>query len=92
VLGELHYGAQRANRRTEALGRVREFLEIATLLLPDERTAELYGDVKAELARVGKPIPENDLWVAAAAMQHQMPVATRDAHVAVVPRLETLDW
>ena len=92
VLGELHYGAQRAPRREEAVAQVREFLRTATLLLPDNKTAEQYGEIKAELARVGRPIPENDIWIAAMARQHDLPVATRDSHFAAVPRLKTLAW
>lgn len=62
------------------------------MLLPDEGTAEHYGDLKAELARLGKPIPDNDLWVAAMARQYDLPLATRDAHFAQVPGLQTLAW
>jgi predicted nucleic acid-binding protein len=52
----------------------------------------MYGEVKAELARLGKPIPDNDLWIAAVARQHDLPLATRDAHFALVPGLKTLAW
>ncbi|MBI4876058.1 MAG: type II toxin-antitoxin system VapC family toxin [Acidobacteria bacterium] len=92
VLGELRFGAQRAVRPLEALAQVRAFLRTVVLLLPDEGTAEHYGDLKAELARVGKPIPDNDLWIAATARQYDLPLATRDAHFAQVPRLKTLAW
>ena len=92
VLGELRFGAQRAVRPQEALAQVRAFLRTVALLLPDEGTAELYGDLKAELARIGKPIPDNDLWIAATARQLDLPLVTRDAHFSVVPRLTTLAW
>jgi len=92
VLGELHFGAHRAPRRDEALAQVREFLSTTTLMLPDEDTAEQYGQIKAELARIGRPIPENDVWIAALARQHHLPIATRDAHFAAVARLKTLAW
>jgi tRNA(fMet)-specific endonuclease VapC len=62
------------------------------LLLPDEGTAESYGLFKAALARIGKPIPDNDLWIAAVARQWDLPVATRDAHFAAAPNLKTLAW
>jgi len=92
VLGELRFGARRAVRPDEALAQVRAFLRTVALLLPDEGTAEHYGDLKAELARLGKPIPDNDLWIAAMARQYDLPLATRDAHFAQVPRLKTLAW
>jgi tRNA(fMet)-specific endonuclease VapC len=92
VLGELRFGARRAVRPEEALGQVRAFLRITTLLLPDEGTAECDGDLKAELAQLGKPIPDNDLWIAAMARQYDLPLATRDAHFTYVPRLQRLTW
>ena len=92
VLGELRFGANRAVRQEEALAQVRAFLRTATLLMPDHGTAEYYGDLKAELARLGKPIPDNDLWIAAMARQYDLPLATRDAHFAQVPGLQTLAW
>jgi tRNA(fMet)-specific endonuclease VapC len=92
VLGELYYGAQRAQRRQEQLAYIRDLLTYAVVLFPDHDTTAIYGEVKAELAQVGKPIPDNDLWVAATARQHDLPLATRDAHFAQIPRLKTLAW
>jgi len=92
VLGELHYGALRAQRREAQLGLIRDFLQTATLLLPDRSTSERYGQVKAELAGIGRLIPDNDIWIAAIACQFDLPLATRDAHFAHVPGLQTVAW
>jgi tRNA(fMet)-specific endonuclease VapC len=92
VLGELHYGAFRAQRREVQLALIRDLLQTTILLLPDQSTSELYGQVKAELAGIGKPIPDNDIWIAAMARQFDLPLATRDGHFAAVPRLTTLAW
>ena len=92
VLGELHYGALRAQRREAQLALIRDFLQTAILLLPDQSTSERYGQVKAELAGVGKMIPDNDIWIAAMARQFDLPLVTRDAHFAAVPALTTLAW
>jgi tRNA(fMet)-specific endonuclease VapC len=71
---------------------IRDFLQNATLLLPDQSTSERYGQVKAELAGIGKPIPDNGVWIAAMARQFDLPLVTRDGHFAAVPRLTTLAW
>jgi len=92
VLGELHYGDARAQRRAEQLANIRELLRVATLLLPDRNTAQCYGEVKAELAQAGKPIPDNDIWIASVARQYELPLATRDAHFRFISRLTTLGW
>ena len=92
VLGELHFGARRAQRRREQLAHISDFLRYAEVLFPDKDTTEMYGQVKAELAGIGKLIPDNDIWIAATARQFNLPLATRDAHFAHVPDLKTLAW
>ncbi len=92
VLGELHFGAQRAQRRQEQPAYICDLLKYTVVVFSDQRTTEHYGQVKAELAQIGKPIPDNDLWIAATARQHNLPLATRDAHFAHVPGLQTLSW
>jgi len=42
--------------------------------------------------RSGRPIPANDAWIAALALQHGLPVLTRDEHFDAVPGLERRDW
>ena len=92
VLGELYFGAQRAHRRQEQLTYIHDLLTYAVVLFADHDTTGIYGQVKAELAQLGKPIPDNDLWIAAMARQYDLPLATRDAHFAQVPKLKTLAW
>jgi tRNA(fMet)-specific endonuclease VapC len=92
VLGELFYGVHKSNQPATALGKVQEFYRGCIVLLPDERTADLYGQIKAELSAVGRKIPENDVWIAAVARQQGYPLATRDRHFSFVSGLNILDW
>lgn len=62
------------------------------LLLPVAETAEAYGRLKFQLRRKGRPIPENDLWIAALCVQHGRTLVTRDAHFAEVEGLATASW
>jgi tRNA(fMet)-specific endonuclease VapC len=55
-------------------------------------TAEFYGEIKAQLSLAGKPIPQNDIWIAAATKEHDLPVATRDRHFSFVSGLTVLQW
>ncbi len=82
----------RAQCREVQLALIRDFLRTAVLLLPDQGVSEEYGELKAELAGLGRLIPDNDLWIAAAARKYALPVVTRDAHFGHVPRLKTLAW
>ena len=67
-------------------------MEGVDLLVPSEATAREYGRIKAELRAAGKPIPENDIWIAAQAREHGLPVATCDEHFKCVDGLTVLDW
>ena len=58
----------------------------------DEATAEEYVSIRGELRRLGRPIPSNDVWIAALAMQHEMPVVSRAHHFDLVPNLTRIGW
>jgi predicted nucleic acid-binding protein len=58
----------------------------------DEGTAEHYAEVREELKRMARPIPANDLWIAALARQHRLPIISRDRHFDFVPGLTRLAW
>jgi tRNA(fMet)-specific endonuclease VapC len=92
ALGELHYGALRAQRQDEQLASIRDFLATAIVLFPDQDTTAHYAQIKAALAQAGRPIPDNDIWIAALSRQHDLPLATRDAHFEAIPRLTLLSW
>ncbi len=57
------------------------------MLAIDEDTAEFYASAFQALRRAGTPIPTNDLWIAALAQRHGLPVYTRDTHFQAVPGL-----
>jgi tRNA(fMet)-specific endonuclease VapC len=72
--------------------RLDRWLRTVVLLPVGVASAEHYGALKQKLAVAGTPIPENDLWIASIAIERSLPVATRDAHFALVPGLTVLDW
>ncbi len=92
VVGELAFGALTSSRVSENLGRIAEFADVANIVPCDADTARLYGEVKAQLKRIGRPIPENDVWIAAIARQHRLTLVTRDAHFAHVDGLHLERW
>ncbi len=89
VLGELkagfHGGTQRP--RNEAL--LQRFLAKATVsvLLPSRETAEHYARIFVQLKRAGTPVPDNDLWIAALVLEHDLTLITRDRHFERIPQL-----
>lgn len=58
----------------------------------DTGTAREYGLIKDQLRKKGRPIPENDIWIAAVARQKDFVLATRDAHFFEIENLEVENW
>jgi predicted nucleic acid-binding protein len=92
VLGEFRYGiAASRHRRTYEAWLASELPQFDVLGVTDE-TAIAYAALRVALRRSGHPIPANDAWIAALALQHRLPVLTRDRHFDAVPGLRRQDW
>ena len=92
MIGELYYGAQKSDKITENLHRVDSFIENHVILSCDLITAQWYGIIKNELRIKGTPIPNNDIWIASVAMQHELILVTRDSHFDEVESLQKERW
>jgi tRNA(fMet)-specific endonuclease VapC len=92
VLGEYRLGIAQSRFRTDYESWLREWLETVTVLEIDEETTSHYAAIGLELKRSGKPIPANDLWIAALCRQHSLPLISRDRHFDGVRGLERIDW
>ena len=92
TLGELHFGAQKSALIEHNLARANEIARTMPIIPCDEGTAAQYGIVKAALRAKGRPVPENDIWIAAIARQHALTLITRDVHFAGLSDLMTEAW
>jgi tRNA(fMet)-specific endonuclease VapC len=92
VIGEYRYGLRGSHHRSHLEGLLKTLIRESFVLLVDEATAEVYSQVRDELRRTGRPIPENDIWIAALAWQHRQPVVSRDGHFDYVPDLQRITW
>jgi len=92
ALAELYAGAYRSAHPERNVLQIQRFLDAVDLILPDESTAEVYGRISAQLAAAGKPIPHNDIWIAAIAQQASLPLATGDGHFQHIANLTVLLW
>ena len=92
VLGELYYGAHKSSRVTENIAKINEFAANNTVMVSDTATAQAYGQIKNDLRAKGRPIPENDIWIAAIAMQYNLALVTRDSHFGEVDGLVIETW
>lgn len=89
VLGELHSGflcGTRLRRNQEELGRLLASPRVGILEITKE-TAIRYAFILTTLRRAGTPVPTNDLWIAATAMEHGLSVLTLAAHYLRIPQV-----
>ncbi len=89
VLGEIKAGflGGRQSPRNEALlGRLLAKPTVG-ILLPTRETAEHYARLFVQLKRSGSPVPDNDLWIAAQVLEHDLMLVTRDRHFDRIPQL-----
>jgi tRNA(fMet)-specific endonuclease VapC len=92
VIGELYFGAYKAIHTVKNIQRINEFVTNNVILGCDTETAYHYGQIKANLRSKGKPLPENDIWIASIAKQHQLILVTRDTHFNEIENLQTNFW
>jgi predicted nucleic acid-binding protein len=55
-------------------------------------TTVTYAAVRVALKKLGRPIPANDAWIAALALEHRLPILSRDAHFDALPDLRRIGW
>jgi len=92
VLAEIKagfYGGTQQHRNEVLL---RKFMAKPTvgMVLPGRETAEQYARLFVQLKRAGTPVPDNDLWIAALALENDLALITRDRHFDNIPQLLTV--
>ncbi len=92
VIGELCYGARKSARAGENLARIDDFAASNVILGCDTETARHYGEIKNALRLKGRSVPENDIWIAAIAIQHDSTLVSRDAHFGEIENLKVEVW
>jgi tRNA(fMet)-specific endonuclease VapC len=92
VIGELYFGAENSGQVVTNIQRVDDFAARYAVLHCDVATARKYGTIEKQLKMTGRRIPENDMWVAAIALQHKLTLLTRDAHFKHVGGLAIQAW
>jgi tRNA(fMet)-specific endonuclease VapC len=92
VLGELYYGARKSGRVERNMTQIEEFVGSVPVLACSTGTAREYGIIKNQLRVKGRPIPENDIWIAAVARQRDLVLVSRDDHFAKVEGIKLEKW
>lgn len=91
-VGELYAGAHQSSRHAFNLAEIRRVCTEIPIVNWDLEIAEQSGRIQASLRTKGKPIPQNDIWIAATAVRHGMTLITLDRHFSSVEGLPTEIW
>jgi predicted nucleic acid-binding protein len=92
VIGEYRYGIAQARRGVRHRAWLENFMADCVILDITDNTTHHYAAIRLELRRVGRPIPTNDIWIAALCRQHNFPLLSRDRHFDVVPGVQRIEW
>jgi tRNA(fMet)-specific endonuclease VapC len=92
VLGEYRYGIAQSRNRTNYENWLIGLLTDCLALDINEPTTHYYAEIVLELKQKGKPIPTNDLWIAALCRQHSLPLLSRDHHFDFVTGTKRIGW
>jgi predicted nucleic acid-binding protein len=92
VLGEFRYGILGSKYRGRYDGWLQNSLKAFSVISVDGATAVHYALIRFGLKSRGMPIPENDIWIAALALQYRLPVLSRDKHFSLIPEIRHITW
>jgi predicted nucleic acid-binding protein len=85
VLGEFRYGLLGSTHRAKLEQWLNAIEQVCPILMPDAETARKYGELRRSLDVAAVRVPYHDLWIGALALQHDLPVVSRDAHFNQMP-------
>jgi tRNA(fMet)-specific endonuclease VapC len=80
VVGELLYAARNSAKAEENLKTHNEFIDACAILNISRESADCYSRIRFQLKEKGRPIPENDLWIASICLEQGIPLCTFDCH------------
>lgn len=92
VLGEYRHGIAQSRHRTNYESWLSGLLHDCIVLDITEPTTHYYAEIVLELKRKGKPIPTNDIWIAALCRQHSLPLLSRDRHFDWLEGHRRMGW
>jgi len=92
VLGEYRHGIAQSRNRTTYESWLTGLLRDCLVLDINEPTTHYYAEITLELKRKGKPIPTNDVWIAALCRQHSLPLLSRDRHFDLISGNKRIGW
>ena len=91
-VGELHFGFSNSKNRENNMILLNKFFDNIDILDVNKKIAYSYSEIRLKLKAIGKPIPDNDIWIAAVAKEHDLIIVTRDKHFLDIDFINTEYW
>ena len=92
VIGEYQFGLLALQKQQRYLSLFRRLEAESIVLCPDRDTSDHYASIRFALKQIGRPIPENDVWIAALARQHALDIVSNDTHFDHVDGVRRIGW
>ena len=92
VIGEYRFGILHSHHRQSYEAWLADWIASVEVLPIEQATAQHYAEIGLELKKMGKPIPTNDLWIAALCRQYSLPLMSRDQHFDAVRGIHRIKW
>ncbi|MEI6747173.1 MAG: type II toxin-antitoxin system VapC family toxin [Methylococcaceae bacterium] len=93
TFGELRFGAEKSQHREIALEKLEQLLRYIPVIMPTQQTAENYAVIRNQLEKIGQPIGNNDLWIAAHALSENCVLVSNNLReFNRVENLRTENW
>ena len=92
VVGELLFGAKNSGKSEKNIKKYINFINECLILNTTKTIADNYSEIRHSLKKIGKPIPENDLWIAAICKSYELPLMTMDKHFKYIEDINIIEW
>lgn len=92
VIGEYRFGLKSSREQEKRELWLSELTALVTVLPVTEATTPYYAKVRHDLKTLNRRIPPNDSWIAALALEHKLPILSRDSHFDIIPQIHRLTW
>ncbi|MDP1920884.1 MAG: type II toxin-antitoxin system VapC family toxin [Myxococcales bacterium] len=92
VVGEYRYGLQRSRHRRQLEVLLQQLVAASEVLTVGLETTVVYAQTRERLRARGRPLPENDVWIASLCLEHGLELVTRDSDFEHVEGLRTASW
>ena len=92
TVGEMLFGARNSELFEKNINIYKDFFKQCNIFCITEKTSAIYSEIRYRLKKIGKPIPENDIWIASVSEENNLTLVTRDKHLIDIDFIKKEIW